>query len=67
MRREGTFELGDPVLVQGPDSADLAKGLSAYDAADARLIQGHRTEAIVDIPGWRGRDELIHRDDLVLL
>lgn len=64
---EGTFERGDPVLVQGPDGADLAKGLSAYDAADARLIQGHRTEAIVDILGYRGRDELIHRDDLVLL
>jgi glutamate 5-kinase len=64
---EGTFERGDPVLVRGPDGADLAKGLSAYDAADARLIQGHRTEAIVDILGYRGRDELIHRDDLVLL
>jgi glutamate 5-kinase len=64
---EGTFERGDPVLVQGPDGHDLAKGLSAYDAADARLIQGHRTEAIADVLGWRGRDELIHRDDLVLL
>jgi glutamate 5-kinase len=32
-----------------------------------RRIQGHRTEAIIDILGYRGRDELIHRDDLVLL
>jgi glutamate 5-kinase len=64
---EGTFERGDPVLLRDPDGVDLAKGLSAYDAADARLIQGHRTEAIADILGYRGRDELIHRDDLVLL
>jgi glutamate 5-kinase len=64
---EGQFERGDPVLVQGPDGIDLAKGLSAYDANDARLIRGHRTEAIFDILGYRGRDELIHRDDLVLL
>jgi glutamate 5-kinase len=64
---EGSFERGDPVLVRGPDGRDLAKGLSAYDAGDARLIQGHKTEEIVDILGYRGRDELIHRDDLVLL
>ena len=64
---EGDFERGDPVLVQGPDDQDLAKGLSAYDAADARRILGQRTEQIAAVLGYRGRDELIHRDDLVLL
>jgi glutamate 5-kinase len=64
---EGTFERGDPVLVRGPDGQDLAKGLSAYDAADARRIRGQRTEQIEALLGYRGRDELIHRDDLVLL
>jgi glutamate 5-kinase len=64
---EGSFERGDPVVVRGPDGVDLAKGLCAYDADDARLIQGRRTEAIADILGYQGRDELIHRDDLVLL
>ena len=64
---EGGFERGDPVLVRGPDGQDLAKGLSAYDAADARRILGQRTEQIAAVLGYRGRDELIHRDDLVLL
>jgi glutamate 5-kinase len=64
---EGAFERGDAVLVRGPDGDDLAKGLSAYDAADARRICGQRTEQIASLLGWRGRDELIHRDDLVLL
>jgi glutamate 5-kinase len=64
---EGGFERGDPVLIRGPDGADLAKGLSAYDAVDARLILGQRTEQIAAVLGYRGRDELIHRDDLVLL
>jgi glutamate 5-kinase len=64
---EGAFERGDPVLVRGPDGRDLAKGLSAYDAADARRIQGQKTEQIAALLGYRGRDELIHRDDLVLL
>jgi glutamate 5-kinase len=66
-RVEGAFERGDAVLVRGPGGEALAKGLSAYDAADARAIAGRRTVEIAGILGWRGRDELIHRDDLVLL
>jgi glutamate 5-kinase len=41
--------------------------LSAYASADAARIIGHRSTDIEAILGWRGRDELIHRDDLVLL
>jgi glutamate 5-kinase len=63
---EGTFERGDAVLVLAPDGAPVAKGLSAYDAADAKALLGRRTEEIEAILGYRGRDEMIHRDDLVL-
>ncbi len=63
----GTFERGDPVEVRLPDGTLLARGLCAYGSADAARIIGHRSEAIEAILGWRGRDELIHRDDLVLL
>lgn len=63
----GQFERGDPVLVQGPEGKILARGLSAYASADAARIIGHRSEAIEAILGWRGRDEIIHRDDLALL
>jgi glutamate 5-kinase len=64
---EGAFERGDAVLVLAPDGAPVAKGLSAYDAADAQALLGRRTEEIEAILGYRGRDEMIHRDDLVLL
>ena len=64
---QGNFERGDPVLVRGPDGAELARGLSAYASADAARIAGHRSEEIEALLGWRGRDEMIHRDDLVLL
>ena len=64
---EGAFERGDAVIVRDPDGHDIAKGLCAYDAADARRISGHKTEQIEALLGYRGRDELIHRDDLVLL
>jgi glutamate 5-kinase len=64
---EGTFQRGDPVLVRGPDGEALARGLSAYGSDDATRISGHRSDKIEAILGWRGRDEMIHRDDLVVL
>jgi glutamate 5-kinase len=63
----GEFHRGDPVSVRDATGAELARGLVAYDAADARAIAGHRSEELEKILGWRGRDEIIHRDDLVLL
>ena len=62
----GTFERGDPVTISGPDGALLGRGLSAYASIDAERIAGHRSDQIEAILGWRGRDEMIHRDDLVL-
>jgi glutamate 5-kinase len=64
---DGRFERGDAVVVQSLDGRKLARGLSAYASVDAARIIGHRSEEIEQILGWRGRDELIHRDDLVLL
>ena len=64
---DGSFERGDPVEIRDRDGTVVARGLSAYGSADARLIAGHRSDEIETILGWRGRDELIHRDDLVLL
>ena len=64
---EGSFERGDPVIVVGPEGELLARGLSAYASGDAQKIAGHRSDQIEPILGWRGRDEIIHRDDLVLV
>ncbi len=63
----GAFGRGDAVEVAGPDGLPLARGLSAYASADAARIIGHQSAEIPAILGWRGRDEIIHRDDLVLL
>ncbi len=64
---DGSFQRGDPVVIAGPDGTPLARGLSAYASADAQRIIGHRSDEIEAILGWRGRDEIVHRDDLVLL
>jgi len=52
--------------VRALDGAEVARGLTAYSAADARRIIGHKSREIEGILGYRGREELIHRDDLVL-
>ncbi|MDX5931809.1 glutamate 5-kinase [Acidiphilium acidophilum] len=64
---EGDFERGDAVEILAPDASSLARGLAGYSAQDARLIARHRTDEIEALLGWRGRDEIVHRDDLVLL
>jgi glutamate 5-kinase len=63
----GAFARGDAVRVLAPDGAEVARGLANYAAADAQRIAGKRSTEIEAILGWRGRDEMIHRDDLVLL
>jgi glutamate 5-kinase len=63
---EGTFERGDAVAVRDIEGRELARGLVAYHAADAQRIAGRRSVEIETILGYRGRDEMIHRDDLAL-
>jgi glutamate 5-kinase len=62
----GNFERGDAVLVKSEDGRELARGLIAYNDEDARRLVGRRTVEIESILGYRGRDEMIHRDDLAL-
>ena len=63
---DGRFERGDAVLVKDRDGREIARGLAAYNASDAERIAGKRTVEIEAILGYRGRDEMIHRDDLIL-
>jgi len=63
---EGLFERGDPVLVRDQAGREVGRGLVAYGSTDARLIRGHKSDAIETLLGYRGREEMIHRDDLAL-
>ena len=62
----GQFERGEAVRVKDQSGVELGRGLIAYPSDEARAIAGRRSDAIADILGYRGRDELIHRDDLAL-
>lgn len=63
----GRFDRGDTVSVLGADGAEVARGIVAYSDGDTTRILGRRSQDIAAILGYRGREELIHRDDLVLL
>src|SRR5213595_446026 len=60
---EGDFERGDCVVIRTRGGAEAGRGLSAYAGGDIRLIAGHKSAEIPAILGYRGRDEIIHRDD----
>ena len=63
---EGSFERGDIVTIRVIDGENIGLGLSAYSSEDALLICGRKSRDIEGILGYRGRDEMVHRDDLVL-
>jgi glutamate 5-kinase len=63
---EGAFERGDCVVVRTRAGDEAGRGLSAYASADISRIAGHKSGEIEDILGYRRRDEIIHRDDLVV-
>jgi glutamate 5-kinase len=61
----GQFERGDTVSVVFGDT-EIARGLVAYQSTEAQLIAGHRSSDIEALLGYVGREEMIHRDDLVV-
>jgi glutamate 5-kinase len=63
----GQFERGDTVSVLAPDGGEVARGIVAYSDADAGRIIGRKSSEIEALLGFRGRAEMIHRDDLVIL
>ncbi len=65
-RCDGTFQRGDAVIIRALDGIEIGRGLVAYDATDAAQIIGQSSAEILNILGFSGRTEIVHRDDLVL-
>jgi glutamate 5-kinase len=64
---EGTFQKGDVVSLCRGDGQEFARGLSNYGSDELRRISGHSTEKIVTILGHCPHDEVVHRDNLVII
>lgn len=63
----GRFRRGDPIAVLGPDGQRVACGLANYAAGDIEQIKGHHSQGIAAILGYAYGEEVIHRNNLVLL
>jgi glutamate 5-kinase len=66
-RAVGRFDRGDTVSIIGPDGSEVARGICAYSDGDAARIIGRKSADIESVLGFRGRDEIVHRDDLVVI
>ncbi|MBL4800779.1 MAG: glutamate 5-kinase [Emcibacter sp.] len=66
VRVEGAFDRGDTIRIVDGGGAIVGQGLIAYNAGDAAKLIGHRSHEIEQILGYSGREEIIHRNDLVI-
>jgi glutamate 5-kinase len=64
---EGRFGVGDCVRCLGPDGSEVARGLVNYAAAEIDRIKGAHSRDLPRLLGYKGSDEVIHRDDLVIV
>jgi glutamate 5-kinase len=64
---EGKFNPGDVVQIADPDGFEFARGLVNYTAEEVNRIKGLKSAQVKSILGYKYYDEVIHRDNLVLL
>ena len=62
---KGRFNRGDVISILSNKNIKIGIGVIAYDSDDSKKIVGKNSKDIKDILGYEGRDELIHKDDLV--
>jgi glutamate 5-kinase len=67
VRVSGSFSKGDVVALCDADGTEFARGLTNYSAADAERICGLRTEQIAAMLGTAPYEEVVHRDNLVVI
>lgn len=64
---DGDFGTGAVVNIVAEDGRLIARGLTGYSSADLRIIKGRKTSEITALLGARDYDEVVHRDNMVLL
>jgi glutamate 5-kinase len=67
VRVEGSFQAGDIVRILDESGIEFARGVISCDYHEATLIRGHRTGQIRSLVGRDDLQELVHRDNLVLV
>ena len=63
----GDFSADETVRVLSPAGQEIARGIAAYDAADVMRLMGHRTTDFHELVADGAHEEIIHRDNMVLM
>jgi glutamate 5-kinase len=63
----GKFGVGDAILCLSPEGKEVAKGLTNYNASEMMRIKGIHSSKIEKILGYKATDEVIHRDNMVII
>lgn len=63
----GDFKDGDKVSIVALNGREIARGLTNYSSEDLRKIKGLKTGAIHGVLGHKDYDEVVHRDNMVLM
>jgi glutamate 5-kinase len=64
---DGVFSSGDVVGIASKDGGEFARGISNYSSAEVGKLKGSRTSAYKQALGYKGADEVVHKDDLVII
>ena len=64
---KGDFQLGEPISILSLAGEEIARGLAGYSSEEVAQIKGKNSSEIEGILGYKSLDEVVHRDDLVML
>ena len=64
---EGNFEQGNTVRILNPEGREIARGIVNYSTEETLKIMGRHTVEFAEILGYKPYDEVVHRDNMVLL
>ena len=64
---EGEFEIGELVSCFDSSEVEISRGLCSYGSSEVRRILGRKSSEIEDVLGYRYSDEIIHRNEMVVL
>lgn len=64
---EGEFDQGSLVSIIAPGGQEIARGIANYSAEEIKRIQGKKTSEIPKVLGYKDYDEVVHRDNLIVL
>lgn len=67
IRITGEFGRGEIISCLDESGKEIARGLTNYSSTEAILISRHKSSDFIDILGYDGTPELIHRDNMIVL